>query len=232
MSIEQAILDARILIVDDQAANVQLLTRLLVEAGYTQVTSTLQPTEVCTLHRQHAYDLILLDLNLPDMSGHEVLRQLRMARIETPILILSGSDDTDNKIRGFGFGADDYMTKPFDMRELLARLRALLRRVTPAGEESNITLGELSVNLADHEASVSGKPLPLTPIEFSLLKVLAEHAGRIITQSQIIRQIWPTQASDASEGLRVHISHLRRKLGPTGPRLINEPGIGYRLVEE
>jgi two-component system KDP operon response regulator KdpE len=174
--------------------------------------------------------VVLLDLGLPGLGGIEVLKRLREWS-EVPVLILSVRDQEAVKVEALEQGADDYVTKPFGTAELLARLTVIQRRRFTR-QNPHISSGPLTLDLLHHEATLHGETLKLTPIEFSLLKVLAEHAGRIITQSQIIRQIWPTQASDASEGLRVHISHLRRKLGPTGPRLINEPGIGYRLVEE
>jgi two-component system KDP operon response regulator KdpE len=178
----------------------------------------------------HRPDVVLLDLGLPGLGGIEVLKRLREWS-EVPVLILSVRDQEAVKVEALEHGADDYVTKPFGTAELLARLTVIQRRRFTR-QNPHISSGPLTLDLLHHEATLHGETLKLTPIEFSLLKVLAEHAGRIITQSQIIRQIWPTQASDASEGLRVHISHLRRKLGPAGPRLINEPGIGYRLVEE
>jgi two-component system KDP operon response regulator KdpE len=127
-------------------------------------------------------------------------------------------------------GADDYVTKPFGTAELLARLTVIQRRRFTR-QSAEIVAGALKLDLLHHEALLDEAPLKLTPTEFALLKVLAEHAGRIVTQNQIMKQVWAGQTSDPSEGLRVHINHLRKKLGDAGPRIVNEPGIGYRLEE-
>jgi two-component system KDP operon response regulator KdpE len=175
-------------------------------------------------------DVVLLDLGLPGLSGIDVLKRLREWS-EVPVLILSVRDQESVKVEALENGADDYVTKPFGTAELLARLTVIQRRrFTKQNHE--LMSGGLTLDLLHHEGTLRGELLKLTPTEFSLLKVLTEHAGRIVTQSQIIRAVWPGQVSDAAEGLRVHISHLRRKLGDGNPRIVNEPGIGYRLVEE
>ena len=145
-----------------------------------------------------------------------------------PVLILSVRDQEATKVQALEIGADDYVTKPFGGAELLARLDVIQRRRGPR-HTPEIIAGPLKVDLLHHEAQIGGEALKLTPTEFALLKVLTEHAGRIVTQNQIVKQVWPGQSSDASEGLRVHINHLRKKLGDRGVSIVNEPGIGYRL---
>jgi two-component system KDP operon response regulator KdpE len=147
------------------------------------------------------------------------------------VLILSVRDQEAVKVEALESGADDYVTKPFGAAELLARLEVIQRRRFTR-QSPQITAGPLVLDLLHHEAALSGAPLKLTPIEFALLKLLAEHAGRVVTQGQIVRSVWSGQTADASEGLRVHINHLRKKLGGDGPRIINEPGIGYRLLAD
>ena len=220
---------SKAVIIDDEA-QIRRLLRMVLEARGYEVSEAADGTAGLQEIAFHRPDVVLLDLGLPVLGGIEVLKRLREWS-EVPVLILSVRDQEAVKVEALENGADDYVTKPFGTAELLARLTVIQRRRFTR-QSPHISSGPLTLDLLHHEATLHGETLKLTPIEFALLKVLAEHAGRIITQSQIIRQIWPTQASDASEGLRVHISHLRRKLGPTGPRLINEPGIGYRLVEE
>ena len=221
---------SRILVIDDELSIRRLLQVLLEGAGH---------TVICTddaSHGLHALalekpDLLILDLGLPDMDGLEVLRRLR-EWTTVPVLILSARPDPADKVSALDLGADDYLTKPFDAPELLARLRALLRRVTPAEEQPVISLGLLTIDLASHEARVSDQPVPLTPIEFSLLAQIARHAGRVLTHAHLLNAVWGPKATEQSHYLRVHFAHLRRKLraaGMTGEVIRNEPGIGYRL---
>ena len=164
------------------------------------------------------------------MSGIEVLKRLREWS-DVPVLVLSVRDQESVKVEALENGADDYVTKPFGTAEVLARLTVIQRRRFTR-QSPQLTAGALVMDLVHHEATLNDTPLKLTPTEFALLKALAEHPGRIVTQNQIIRQVWAGQTSDASEGLRVHINHLRKKLGETGPKIVNEPGIGYRLEAE
>ena len=136
------------------------------------------------LAKLYDYDLILLDLNLPDMSGHDVLRQIRQARVETPILILSGSDDTENKLKGFGFGADDYLTKPFHREELVARIHAIIRR-SKGHSQSVIKTGEISVNLDAKTVDVDGKTVHLTGKEYQMLELLSLRKGTTLTKETV-----------------------------------------------
>jgi two-component system KDP operon response regulator KdpE len=175
-------------------------------------------------------DVVLLDLGLPGMSGIDVLKRLR-EWTDVPVLILSVRDQEAVKVEALESGADDYVTKPFGTAELLARL-AVIQRRRFTRQSAEIAAGPLTLDLLHHEATLDGAAIKLTPIEFALLKVLAEHAGRIVTQNQIVRQVWAGQASNSSEGLRVHINHLRKKLDTPALRIVNEPGIGYRLETE
>lgn len=221
---------SRILVIDDELSIRRLLQVLLEGAGHTVTLADDAP------HGLHALavekpDLLILDLGLPDMDGLEALRRLREWS-KLPVLILSARPDPSDKVKALDLGADDYLTKPFDASELTARLRALLRRVTPVEEQSAVSIGPLTIDLASHEARVSNQPVPLTPIEFSLLAQLARHAGRVLTHAHLLNAVWGPKASDQAHYLRVHFAHLRRKLrtaGLTGEVIRNEPGIGYRL---
>jgi two-component system KDP operon response regulator KdpE len=218
----------KVVIIDDEPQVRRLLSMVLKSRNYEVHEAEDGPSGL-----QHIAllrpDAVLLDLGLPAMDGLSVLKRLREWS-EVPVLILSVRDEEALKVEALEAGADDYVTKPFGTAELLARL-AVIQRRRFTRQNPEITAGNLTLNLLHHEASLAGDRLKLTPTEFSLLHTLAEHAGRIVTFGQIIRRVWPAQLSDQSEALRVHISHLRRKLGTSGPQIINEPAIGYRLID-
>ncbi len=220
---------SKVLIIDDETQMRRLLRMVLETRGHEvcEAADGQLGLQEAAFHRP---DVVLLDLGLPGLSGIEVLKRLREWS-DVPVLILSVRDQEAVKVEALEAGADDYVTKPFGTAELLARLNVIQRRRFTR-QSPQITAGTLVLDLLHHEATLEDAPLKLTPTEFALLKVLAEHAGRIVTQNQIIRQVWAGQSSDASEGLRVHINHLRKKLGETGPKIVNEPGIGYRLEAE
>jgi two-component system KDP operon response regulator KdpE len=219
---------SKALIIDDEQQMRRLLRMVLESRGY-EVCEAAEGQLGLQEAAFHRPDVVLLDLGLPGMNGIEVLKRLREWS-DVPVLILSVRDQETIKVEALEIGADDYVTKPFGTAELLARLTVIQRRRFTR-QSAEIVVGALKLDLLHHEASLDEAPLKLTPTEFALLKVLAEHAGRIVTQNQIMKQVWAGQSSDPSEGLRVHINHLRKKLGEAGPRIVNEPGIGYRLEE-
>lgn len=219
---------SKALIIDDEQQMRRLLRMVLESRGY-EVCEAAEGQLGLQEAAFHRPDVVLLDLGLPGMNGIEVLKRLREWS-DVPVLILSVRDQETIKVEALENGADDYVTKPFGTAELLARL-AVIQRRRFTRQSAEIVVGPLKLDLLHHEASLDEAPLKLTPTEFALLKVLAEYAGRIVTQNQIMKQVWAGQSSDPSEGLRVHINHLRKKLGENGPHIVNEPGIGYRLEE-
>jgi two-component system, OmpR family, KDP operon response regulator KdpE len=220
---------SKALIIDDEQQMRRLLRMVLESRGYEvcEAADGQLGLQEAAFHRP---DVVLLDLGLPGLNGIEVLKRLREWS-DVPVLILSVRDQETVKVEALELGADDYVTKPFGTAELLARLDVIQRRRFTR-QSPEIIAGALKLDLLHHEATLDGASVKLTPTEFALLKVLSEHAGRIVTQNQIVKQVWAGQQSDQSEGLRVHINHLRKKLGDSGPRIVNEPGIGYRLESE
>ncbi len=181
---------------------------------------------------QHTPDVVLLDLGLPDADGLDVTRELR-GWSKVPIIVISARGREDDKVEALDAGADDYLTKPFGVNELLARLRVVQRRM--AGTESTtgvLEIGELVIDVPRHVVTVRGTTVHLTPIEFRLLLELAKHAGRMLTHRQILKEVWGPNAGSQTHYLRVYMTHLRKKLelDPARPKmLLNEPGVGYRL---
>jgi two-component system, OmpR family, KDP operon response regulator KdpE len=223
---------SRILVIDDEVSIRRLLGIVLEGAGH-EVLSAEDASHGLHELALRKPDLLILDLGLPDMDGLEVLKRLR-EWTGLPVLVLSARPDPADKVHALDLGADDYLTKPFDASELLARMRALLRRVTPLDENSVISHGKLAIDLANHEATFDATPVPLTPIEFSLLAQLARHSGRVLTHTHLLHAVWGPNATDQAHYLRVHFAHLRRKLKSAGfsqEIIRNEPGIGYRLID-
>ncbi len=220
----------RILVVDDEESIQRILTVALPPAGYAvyPVRTGEEALRTVPLARP---DLILLDLGLPDMDGKEIIQRLR-GWTATPIIVISVRYEEFEKVSSLDIGADDYVTKPFTIAELLARIRAALRRVS-ATQSDVFTVGELRVDLGRREVFVGQTQVKPTATEYDLLKVLIEHAGRVRTHRQLIHELWGgTQYQDAVHLLRVTLSHLRRKLhlDPMKPRyIVTEPGVGYRL---
>jgi two-component system KDP operon response regulator KdpE len=181
-----------------------------------------------------APDAIILDLGLPDLEGLEVLRRLRDWS-QVPVLVLTVRDTEDDKIAALDAGADDYLTKPFSGRELLARVRANLRRARATNEPAIVRFGDIEVDLPARLVRRAGAEVHLTAREYALLRLLAQHQGKVVTHRQILRELWGPNAEENTHYLRVYMTHLRQKLeaNPHEPRhLKTESGIGYRLVEE
>jgi two-component system OmpR family response regulator len=225
---------SKILIVEDDQALLDVLKYNLTKEGYSVVTATdgIQALEVA---RGSKLDLILLDIMLPKMSGFDVCRILRK-ETTTPILMLTAKDEEVDKIVGLEIGADDYMTKPFSMRELLARIRAMLRRaemVKPKPvEEAVLRISDLEVDLARHKATLSGTKLELTPKEFDLLVFLARNKGLVLSREQLLERVWGYDYAGGTRTVDVHIRWLREKIevDPAKPkRLVTIRGVGYKL---
>jgi two-component system KDP operon response regulator KdpE len=219
-----------VLIVDDEPQIRRLLTVTL-EANAYRVLAAVSGQEGVVLAAQHRPALVILDIGLPDLSGQEVLRRLREWS-NTPVIVLSVQDDEKGKVAALDAGADDYVTKPFNTDELLARLRVALRRSCKTEEAAVVHAKNLVVDLATRRVSVSGKEVKLSKIEYDLLRLLARHAGKVMTHRQILREVWGPGHENDTHYLRVYIAHLREKLetNPESPELIQtELGVGYRF---
>jgi two-component system KDP operon response regulator KdpE len=223
-----------VLVVDDEPQIVRGLKIVLRDAGYVVEAAETGSQALAALAARPP-DALVLDLVLPDGSGIDVCVQVRTwSRL--PILVLSAVGDEHEKVRALDAGADDYVTKPFGTEELLARLRAVLRRSAEAmgGGEPTVDVGELAVDFADRRVTRSGEPVHLTPIEFDLVRVLARNPGRLVTHRMLLQEVWGPGYGQETHYLRVHVAHIRAKLepDPSRPRyLITEPGVGYRLQE-
>jgi two-component system KDP operon response regulator KdpE len=221
----------RVLVVDDEPQILRGLTTMLRGAGY-DVTTAGNGADALAQAAANPPEAVILDLVLPDARGTDVARELR-SWTEAPIILLSAVDEEREKVAALDAGADDYVTKPFGVDELLARLRAALRRV---GEPSEpvIEIGELRIDVANHEVRLDGERLKLTPHEFDLLRVLAQNQGKLLTHRMLLREVWGPSYQVEAHYLHVYVSHLRRKIepDPQSPRyLLTEPGAGYRLVD-
>jgi two-component system KDP operon response regulator KdpE len=222
---------ARVLVVDDEPQILRALQMKLRGAGYAVDTAT-TAGEALMKAGMRPPDAIVLDLLLPDGRGTDVCRRLR-EWYAAPIVVLSAVGEEKEKVDALDAGADDYVTKPFSGDELLARLRAVLRRVSPS-PEMVITIGDLRIDLEKRLASVNGIDVALTPIEYDLLRVLAQNHGKLMTHPALLREVWGPAYQEESNYLHVHVSHLRRKIEPDPARpryILNQPGIGYRMVD-
>jgi len=224
----------KILVVDDDAALVRLFDQFLTGKGY-EVLKASNGQEALRLFFAHKPDLVLLDIVMPEMDGWQTCSRIRDLS-DVPIIMLTGQQkNEDDVVRGLDYGADDYLLKPVGSKELLARVRAILRRaeLPPALDvEKGVTYTDdyLAVDIAERKVMVNGKRVKLTPIEFRLLVFLVENAGRILTHQQLLEKVWGWEYTDDLDYVRIYISHLRRKIEPESakPRYImTEPGVGY-----
>lgn len=223
----------RVLVVDDEQAIRRFLRVTLESQGYV-VFEAPSGREALSEATAQKPNIIVLDLGLPDIDGVEVVRMLR-EWTQTPIIILSVRGSDHDKIAALDAGADDYLTKPFSMGELIARLRATLRRAVQPQTEPVFTSGALKVDLARRSVTVDGREVQLTPTEYNLLCVLVAHAGKVLTHIQLLREVWGPEYGQESHMLQVNISNLRRKIepDPVRPRhILTESGVGYRLRVE
>jgi two-component system KDP operon response regulator KdpE len=220
----------RILVVDDERA-IRRFLRVSLEANGHTVFEAINGQEALAAVTTHRPDVIILDLGLPDIEGVEVTHHLR-EWTQTPIIILSVREHETDKIAALDAGADDYLTKPFSVGELMARLRVALRHAAPREDSPIFSSGELTVDLARRVVTVAEKEVQLTPTEYDLLKLLITHAGKVLTHHQMLRQVWGMGYENETHLLRVNISNLRRKIeaDPARPtHILTEPGVGYRL---
>jgi two-component system KDP operon response regulator KdpE len=225
-----------LLLVEDDDDTRRALARDLGAHGF-RVEEAVSGAEALLTWERRRPDIVLLDLGLPDIDGTAVVRRIR-GEATTPILVLSARDREHDKIEALELGADDYVTKPFALGELYARIRALLRRAGgPAADETGIVrVGRLMLDPGRHLVQVGGETVPLAPREFELLKVLLAHAGRVVTRGRLLRAVWGSGYSDEAHYVHVYISQIRRKLAAADPTgsvadlIVSEPGVGYRIA--
>ena len=219
-----------VLLVDDEPALVRALSLTLRASGWDVLTAARGQTAVRAAAEQRP-DVIVLDLGLPDIDGVEVLRQVRRSS-RVPVVVLSARSGSSDKVRALDAGADDFVTKPFGVDELLARLRAAVRRGDPAGEPLVVEAGDLLIDVAAKRVQRAGEDVRLTPTEWSLLEVLVRRRGQLVTHRELLQAVWGPAYHTESNYLRVYAAQLRRKLEaePSRPRhLLTEPGLGYRF---
>jgi two-component system, OmpR family, KDP operon response regulator KdpE len=221
------------LVIDDEV-QIRRLLRVSLEANGYRVVEAPTGKEGITEAAQCRPDVVLLDLGLPDMDGVAVLKRLReWSRV--PVVVLSVRDRDDDKVAALDNGADDYVTKPFSTGELLARLRVAQRHAQPTPDTAVFRSGGVEVDLTARVVTVKGKEVKLTATEYSLLRLFVQHAGKVLTHRQILREVWGPTYVEQTHYLRVYMAHLREKLetNPAQPELfITEPGVGYRLIEK
>lgn len=230
----------KILVVDDEESIVTLLQFNLEKAGY-EVNTAMDGATAFELAKNEKFDLIILDLMIPEMDGLEVCKQLRLNHIIVPILMLTAKDDEFDKVLGLELGADDYMTKPFSPREVVARVRAILRRVGQVQQESikenkkeMMVIGDVEIFPENYEVFYKKKQMELTPKEFELLLYLANHKGRVLTRDQLLNAVWNYEFVGDTRIVDVHISHLREKIEPNTKKPIyikTIRGLGYKMEE-
>jgi len=221
-----------VLVIDDEL-QIRRLLRVCLDANGYRVLEAANGQEGISEAAQHRPDVVVLDLGLPDMDGVTVLRRLREWS-QVPVVVLSVRDREDDKIKALDNGADDYVTKPFGAGELLARLRVAMRHGQPPSDSAIFQSGRLEVDLTARVVKAGGKEVKLTATEYALLRLFVQHAGKVLTHQQILREVWGPNYIDQTQYLRVYMAHLREKLEaePSKPALLlTEPGVGYRLME-
>ena len=224
----------RVLVVDDEPQILRALRINLRVRNY-EVDTAATGSEALTAAGRHPPDLVILDLGLPDLDGVQVIEGLR-GWTQAPIIVLSGRADSTDKVEALDAGADDYVTKPFGMEELLARMRAAIRRIGPVADEPVIEFGGLVIDLAAKTVTrAGGEAIRLTPTEWHLLEVLLHNRDRLVTREALLREVWGPQYTTDTGYLRLYLAQLRKKLEPvpSNPRyLVTEAGMGYRFVSE
>ena len=220
----------RILIVDDEPNIRELLQTSLRFAGF-GVRAVANGAQTISAVLEEEPDLIVLDVMLPDMNGFSVTKRLRAAGYTAPILFLTAKDDTEDKIEGLSVGGDDYVTKPFSLDEIIARIKAILRRTTPEEEETSLTIGPITMDQDTHEVQVGDTSVELSPTEYKLLRYLMQNPNRVLSKSQILDHVWEYDFNGDAGIVESYISYLRRKLDPlTDESLIQtKRGFGYLL---
>ncbi|MFA9558713.1 response regulator transcription factor [Evansella sp. AB-rgal1] len=229
----------KVLIVDDEESILTLLQYNLEQGGF-QVTTAMDGKAALDKALLHNYDLIVLDLMLPELDGLEVCKQLRQNKVLTPILMLTAKDDEFDKVLGLELGADDYLTKPFSPREVVARVRAILRRTQTTIEKQQeqqvekkvIAIGDVEIIPDNYEVFLKGNQLELTPKEFELLFYLADHKGRVLTRDQLLNAVWNYEFVGDTRIVDVHVSHLREKIEPNTKKPVyikTIRGLGYKM---
>lgn len=220
----------RLLVVEDDPNIVELLSASLRFAGF-DVTAATNGADAVSLARESRPDLVVLDIMLPDLDGFEVIRRMREGGVRTPVVFLTARDATEDKIRGLTLGGDDYVTKPFSLEELTARIRAVLRRTVHSQPgAANLTFADLELDEESHEVRRAGTLVSLSPTEFKLLRYLMFNAGRVLSKAQILDHVWQYDFRGDDSIVESYISYLRRKVDSAGPRLIHTlRGVGYVL---
>jgi two-component system, OmpR family, KDP operon response regulator KdpE len=223
-----------VLVIDDESALLRALRINLAARAYTVTTATDGSSGLAAMARDHP-DIVIVDLGLPDMDGTDVITGIR-GWSTAPIIVLSARGEEAQKVQALDAGADDYVTKPFGMNELLARLRAASRRIAPSIDAPVIDTGDFVIDLTTNRVTLrNGDHVRLTPTEWQLLEVLARHRGRLITSRQLLQDVWGPGYQSETNYLRVYMAQLRRKLEPNPARprhLLTEPGMGYRLRDD
>ncbi|MCA0969840.1 response regulator transcription factor [Halobacillus litoralis] len=229
-------MEQKILIVDDEESIVTLLKYNIEQSGYeTEVAYT--GTDALEKASNTSFDLIVLDVMLPGMDGMEVCKQLRQKQVDTPILMLTAKDDEFDKVLGLELGADDYLTKPFSPREVVARIKAILRRMVREPVEDNqdhIQIADLTIYPEQYEATIKEDPLTFTPKEFELLLYLAQNLGRVLSRDQLLSAVWNYDFAGDTRIVDVHVSHLREKIEPDTKKPVyikTIRGLGYKMEE-